>query len=233
MRALLSINNYDKDAYVDRWLRQAEALDPARWRVQVVTNGPGRRDFPVETLSAPNSSVNLGYRESLSAVGVPAVCGAVVSVHAKTWLPDLRLLDLMVGGLTYRDGVLLEWPMFREEGAPGGECLFLMAFTSRAWRTVVDRLAAEPADLQNEIAMRWAIHRAQLDVLRLPCVVKTTQDGRSHRITDISASGLMMYGCEPSTNMGFGHYLEPGGYQPVRIGPDGTLLSAGTPGSGT
>lgn len=101
MRALLSINTYDKDAYVDHWVRQAQTLDRSRWRLQVVKNGPTDVTWDSggwETVRCANAPEPLGYRMALSATRVPSDIDAIVSVHAKSWLPDLGLAVRHGGG---------------------------------------------------------------------------------------------------------------------------------------
>lgn len=225
MVALLSVNTYDKDAYVDRWVEQCRSLDRSRWRLQVVKNGASDAEWHAngwETVRAANTSVSLGYRESLAATVVAPDVDVVVSVHAKTYLPDLALLDRMtdLGGseVMTLDG----WYPFEERG---GECLLMFSVSASRWPDLVRQLASYPEGLWNEVVLGRAIADLKLDAARLPTgAALATQDVMSYWIRDIDGTGLDLYCCEPSDgNMGFGHYARPGGYRPIRVSPSGVV----------
>lgn len=227
---LLAINSYDKDACVDRWAAQVRLLDPVRWRAVLVTNGPSGRDWSgvgLPTVRCANPTEVVGYRFALAATPVARDVDAVVSVHAKSWVPDLALLDLVADralGPDAEAALLQDWGLFDRDG--GGECLFLMGFRRDAWVRAVARLRAHPIDSWNEVGLHRAVRACGIRVHRLPVGrTLTTGDQRSHLVMGIERPGLDLYGCEPGgLDLSFDHFRQrvPWGVRGLG-GPDGVV----------
>lgn len=214
---LLAINNYDKDEYVNRWLDQVKQLDSTKWLVQVITNGPANRAFDTKTVKCANPP-GLGYRTSLLATEVDTA-SAVVSVHAKTWLPDISLIDRLVNMLHGYDGVFLPRQYFN--GA--GEFCFMFVMTADAWRMMASTICDESPELFPEIALARAIDRLKLNILRVPAEFKLSAGAcHSHWIKNVAGSRMDLYGCEPG-RFGFGHYQELDGYRNVSVDERGVV----------
>ena len=163
---LLAVNSYDKDAYVRRWIDDARELDPTWWRLQVINSGP-TREFPdAWTVPAANPSAIEGYRLSLSATVIDHDVDAIVSVHSKTHLTSLGLLDHVADRLPGHDAVFMERPpCFDDIG--GGEHLFLFAVRADRWRELTEAISTAETGLWNEVAMARAVDAIGLDVYRM------------------------------------------------------------------
>lgn len=225
---LLTINTYDKDDYVDRWIDQCHSLDRSIWKFQVVKNGPSNIEWhnnEWKTIRCENPSIapaTLGYRAALSAAQIPSNVNTIVSVHAKTYLPDLSLLK-KISNLEGFDVLLIDgwWP-FSDHG---GECLLAFAVNAKIWPSLIKKINSFPETLWNEVVMGRAIKELQLSTKKLSSEsAMTTQDSSSYWIRNIDNSNLDLYCCEPSNgNMGFGHYAKPGGYHPIIVDSSGVV----------
>ncbi len=219
---LLAINNYDKDEYVCRWLEQTKQLDKAQWVVKVVVNGPGASEFPgVETIRCANPTVPMGFRCALAATQPGEEFEAIVTIHAKTWLPDLRLLDVLVERLHGHDAVMFKRGLIFTDA----EFNFIHVLTPSAWRRLMAQMSKYPEDGFPELIMAWSFDDCQLDTVRITGEAELA-DGRAEiglRIKNVADTGMDLYGCEPNKRTGFGHYLAPGGYQHVTIDTAGLV----------
>lgn len=220
---LLAINSYDKDEYVERWIEQISTLDRTRWAVQIVTNGPSGRVFSEETIRCLDGTPATGYRSSLASHRLDGI-DVVVSVHAKVWLPDLDLLDVLVERLQHHEAVMFPRSMVFN-GDDRAEFCFLFAMKAEQWRQTVNAFCTMPTEFHPEVSIGMAIDQCRLNVLRIPFgLVRSTEDRTGHWITNVCDSGRDLYGCEPCTDkIGFGHYLKPGGYTAVSVDQRGVV----------
>jgi len=222
MKHLLAINVYDKQGWVDAWLRQFEKLDRDRWALEIVCNGPRPR---AGWTVAQNPEQTGGYKLCLLATRPSPEIDVVVSVHAKTVLNDIALLDGLVDKLLESDADAIFtdrhpyfWTVTRDNqtmivpGPPFGEFLFLFAVRAPRWNDMTSAFAADihGKNIGTEVGLAQVIDRQRLKVLRSrasgPIVVTFGE------LAVFGFEGLNVYGCEKEGSDRFSseHWLSSG-----------------------
>jgi hypothetical protein len=213
---LLAVNNHNKDGYVRRWIHEFQDLSPG-WELQIVSNGETEQFGKFQAIRCENPDVTLGYRCALQATEVRRDLGLVVSVHAKTWLTDIRLLDRITR--TVRpgdDGFFLDRTRLWD-AVGGGEFLFLFGLRPFAWLAFCDRMSSTDPGLWNEVAAARALDGFQIRRISAQHALNSGRDCYVAR--DIDGTGVDLFGCEPGRH----GFKEIGGHE-YDIGPDGRAV---------